>query len=221
MFSRNRDVLHSSTAGLLTPNLQEVAKNADESDDEVCKLAGLVLALTVQVRQPIFQCGCSASSESDPSPWFTSCCCAVRQETAAHHAHPKPRRMDPARIDVLDRAGALRCASPAHGQACTLTASSRSQVMSKVRPADIREEGEDEEVECVCSLCWSKRCLTRYRRAPRSDFYEIRHEKSRIMHDKEALQVMYEDLLEQFNSLKDQHVRVLSLSLPLFVSFAY
>lgn len=43
--------------------------------------------------------------------------------------------------------------------------------------------------------------------APRSDFYEIRHEKSRIMHDKEALQVMYEDLLEQFNSLKDQHVR--------------
>lgn len=27
------------------------------------------------------------------------------------------------------------------------------------------------------------------------------------MHDKEALQVMYEDLLEQFNSLKDQHVR--------------
>jgi hypothetical protein len=40
-----------------------------------------------------------------------------------------------------------------------------------------------------------------------NEFYEIRHEKSRIMHDKEALQVVYEDLVEQYNSLKEEHVR--------------
>lgn len=28
------------------------------------------------------------------------------------------------------------------------------------------------------------------------------------MHDKEALQVVYEDLVEQFNALKDEHVRL-------------
>ncbi|EMS23422.1 protein-nucleus import-related protein [Rhodotorula toruloides NP11] len=132
------DVLHSSTAGLLTPNLQEVAKNADESDDEVCKLAGLVLALTVQ---------------SDKKQQHIT------------------------RIQSLDEWIQRELMY------------SIEQVMSKVRPADIREEGEDEEVD---------------------DFYEIRHEKSRIMHDKEALQVMYEDLLEQFNSLKDQHEETLS-----------
>lgn len=27
------------------------------------------------------------------------------------------------------------------------------------------------------------------------------------MHDKEALQFVYEDLVEQFNALKDEHVR--------------
>lgn len=48
-----------------------------------------------------------------------------------------------------------------------------------------------------------------------NEFYEIRHEKSRIMHDKEALQVIYEDLLEQYNSLKDEHVRS-----PLHISSA-
>ncbi|EGU12783.1 hypothetical protein RTG_00801 [Rhodotorula toruloides ATCC 204091] len=135
---RNRDVLHSSTAGLLTPNLQQVAKNEDESDDEVCKLAGLVLALSVQ---------------SDKKEQHIT------------------------RIQSLDEWIQRELMY------------SIEQVMSKVRPADIREEGEDEEVD---------------------DFYEIRHEKSRIMHDKEALQVMYEDLLEQFNSLKDQHEEMLS-----------
>ncbi|KAK4333566.1 HOOK protein-domain containing protein [Rhodotorula toruloides] len=132
------DVLHSSTAGLLTPNLQQVAKNEDESDDEVCKLAGLVLALSVQ---------------SDKKEQHIT------------------------RIQSLDEWIQRELMY------------SIEQVMSKVRPADIREEGEDEEVD---------------------DFYEIRHEKSRIMHDKEALQVMYEDLLEQFNSLKDQHEEMLS-----------
>lgn len=47
-----RDTLHCNTAALLTPNLQQVAKSDVESDDEVCKLAGLVLALAVQVRSP-------------------------------------------------------------------------------------------------------------------------------------------------------------------------
>ncbi|BGP29212.1 hypothetical protein JCM10296v2_000950 [Rhodotorula toruloides] len=132
------DVLHSSTTGLLTPNLQQVAKNEDESDDEVCKLAGLVLALTVQ---------------SDKKQQHIT------------------------RIQSLDEWIQRELMY------------SIEQVMSKVRPADIREEGEDEDVD---------------------DFYEIRHEKSRIMHDKEALQVMYEELLEQFNSLKDQHEETLS-----------
>ncbi|GEM12012.1 hypothetical protein Rt10032_c18g6029 [Rhodotorula toruloides] len=110
------DVLHSSTAGLLTPNLQQVAKNEDDSDDEVCKLAGLVLALTVQ---------------SDKKQQHIT------------------------RIQSLEEWIQRELMY------------SIEQVMSKVRPADIREEGEDEEVD---------------------DFYEIRHEKSRIMHDKEALQ---------------------------------
>lgn len=96
-----------------------------------------------------------------------------------------------------------------------LSDAARTQVMSKVRPADIREEGEDEEVECVRSMPLQQ-CEAHTLPPPLySDFYEIRHEKSRIMHDKEALQVKYEDLLEQFNSLKDQHVR----SLPLHLFF--
>lgn len=40
-----------------------------------------------------------------------------------------------------------------------------------------------------------------------SDFYTMRHEKSRILHDKEALQVLYDQLSERFGALKDEHVR--------------
>ncbi|TNY24172.1 hook-related protein family [Rhodotorula diobovata] len=133
------DVLHSSTAALLTPNLQLVAKNDPaDSDDEVCKLVGLVLALSVQ----------SGLKEQHIT-----------------------------RIQSLDEWVQRELMY------------SIEQVMSKVRPADIREEveGDDEDDE----------------------FYELRHEKSRVMHDKEALQFVYEDLVEQFNALKDEHEEAL------------
>lgn len=81
--------------------------------------------------------------------------------------------------------------------------------MSKVRPQDSAEPGEDEEVEYVRTLPPSAFLADRPALACSADseFYAIRHEKSRIMHDKEALQVVYEDLVEQFNLLKDEHVR--------------
>ncbi|GJN87749.1 hypothetical protein Rhopal_000704-T1 [Rhodotorula paludigena] len=132
------DTLQCNTAALLTPNLQQVAKNDVESDDEVCKLAGLVLALAVQSDQ-------------------------------------KPQHI--ARIQSLDEWVQRELMY------------SIEQVMSKVRPGDIREEGEDDEED---------------------EFYTIRHEKSRAMHDKEALQVVYEDLVEQFNALKDEHEETLA-----------
>jgi hypothetical protein len=44
------DVLRSSTANLLAPNLQLIAKGEEGSDEEICRLAGLILALVVQVR---------------------------------------------------------------------------------------------------------------------------------------------------------------------------
>ncbi|BGP45203.1 hypothetical protein JCM10450v2_001020 [Rhodotorula kratochvilovae] len=134
------DVLHSSTAALLTPNLQLVAKNATvDADDEVCKLAGLVLALSVQ------------------SPH---------------------KEQHITRIQSLDEWVQRELMY------------SIEQVMSKVRPADIREEAEGEDDDD-------------------DEFYELRHEKSRVMHDKAALQVVYEDLVEQFNALKDEHEEAL------------
>ncbi|GAA5909448.1 hypothetical protein JCM6882_002647 [Rhodosporidiobolus microsporus] len=135
------DVLHSSTAALHTPNLQQVAKGEEGSDDEVCKLAGLVLALVVQ------------------------------SEHKQQHVE---------RIQSLDEWVQRELMY------------SIEQVMSKVRPQEATIEEGDAEVDAD------------------SEFYAIRHEKSRIMHDKEALQVIYEDLLEQFNSLKDEHEETLS-----------
>lgn len=46
----DRDVLHATTVSLPAPNLQLIAKGGEGSDEEVCKLAGIVLALVVQVR---------------------------------------------------------------------------------------------------------------------------------------------------------------------------
>ncbi|GAA5984793.1 hypothetical protein JCM11641_002742 [Rhodosporidiobolus odoratus] len=133
------DVLHSSTAALLTPNLQLVAKSAGGSDDEVCKLAGLVLALVVQ------------------------------SENKAQHV---------LLIQSLDEWVQRELMY------------SIEQVMSKVRPHE--QTGDDDEVDAD------------------SEFYAIRHEKSRIMHDKEALQVVYEDLVEQYDSLKEEHEETLA-----------
>ncbi|GAA5856523.1 hypothetical protein JCM8547_008784 [Rhodosporidiobolus lusitaniae] len=136
------DVLHSSTAALHTPNLQQVAKGEEGSDDEVCKLAGLVLALVVQ------------------------------SEHKQQHV---------ARIQGLDEWVQRELMFAIE------------QVMTKVRPLepDIAEEDDEEN-------------------GADSEFYAIRHEKSRIMHDKEALQVVYEDLVEQFNALKEEHEEALS-----------
>ncbi|GAA5840875.1 hypothetical protein JCM11251_007628 [Rhodosporidiobolus azoricus] len=135
------DILHSSTAALHTPNLQQVAKAEEGSDDEVCKLAGLVLALVVQ------------------------------SEHKQQHVE---------RIQGLEEWVQRELMY------------SIEQVMSKVRPQEATIEEGDEEGDAD------------------SEFYAIRHEKSRIMHDKEALQVIYEDLLEQFNALKDEHEETLS-----------
>ncbi|GAA5927997.1 hypothetical protein JCM10213_000945 [Rhodosporidiobolus nylandii] len=134
------DVLHSSTAALHTPNLQQVAKGEEGSDDEVCKLAGLVLALVVQ------------------------------SEHKQQHV---------LLIQSLDEWVQRELMY------------SIEQVMSKVS-AHEQNSGADEEDDAD------------------AEFYEIRHEKSRIMHDKEALQVVYEDLVEQFNALKDEHEETLA-----------
>ncbi|GAA5943214.1 uncharacterized protein JCM15063_005292 [Sporobolomyces koalae] len=42
-----------------------------------------------------------------------------------------------------------------------------------------------------------------------SEFYQVQSEKSRLVHDKEALQVIHEDLVEQFDALKEQHEEAL------------
>lgn len=44
-----RDVLHASTTAIPAPNLQLIAKGGEGSDQEICRLAGIVLALVVQV----------------------------------------------------------------------------------------------------------------------------------------------------------------------------
>ncbi|GAA5841236.1 hypothetical protein JCM3766R1_001709 [Sporobolomyces carnicolor] len=64
------------------------------------------------------------------------------------------------------------------------------QVMSKVHPISDRDKTLEIDAD--------------------SEFYQIQHEKSRLMHDKEALQVVYEDLVEQFNSLKEEHEETLA-----------
>lgn len=101
--------------------------------------------------------------------------------------------------------------------------------MSKVRPVEILEDveaeeaatKEDDDAESVSSLClfperlhpvWPSDLTDNHRISfslslLRSDFYTIRHEKSRIMHDKEALQVLYDGLAEKFSSLRNAHVR--------------
>ncbi|GAA5881465.1 hypothetical protein JCM3774_005091 [Rhodotorula dairenensis] len=141
------EVLSASTANLATPNLRLVAKNDPrESDDEVCKLIGLVLALAVQ------------------SP--------KKQEHIA-------------RIQQLEEWVQRELMY------------SIEQVMSKVRPVEIPEE----EVEADEGSAKEDDAA--------DDFYTIRHEKSRIMHDKEALQVLYDELAEQFSSLKDEHEETL------------
>ncbi|GAA5991463.1 hypothetical protein JCM10908_005715 [Rhodotorula pacifica] len=146
------EILRASTANLLTPNLRLVAKNDPrESDDEVCKLIGLVLALTVQ------------SSK--------------KQEHIA-------------RIQKLEEWVQRELMY------------SIEQVMSKVRPVEILEEEEAESEQAETSVLLPQPDAA-------DDFYTIRHEKSRIMHDKEALQVLYDELAERFTSLKDEHEETL------------
>ncbi|GAA5963914.1 hypothetical protein JCM21900_001145 [Sporobolomyces salmonicolor] len=130
------DVLHSSTTALHTPNLQNVAKSEQGSDDEVCKLAGLVLAL------------------------------AVQSEHRLQHIE---------RIQSLDEWVQRELMY------------SIEQVMSKVQTHSDRDKGDNQELDAD------------------SEFYHIQHEKSRLMHDKEALQVVYEDLVDQYNQLKEDH----------------
>lgn len=42
-------MLKSTTTSLPAPNLQLIAKGEEGSEDEICRLAGLILALVVQV----------------------------------------------------------------------------------------------------------------------------------------------------------------------------
>ncbi|GAA6024880.1 hypothetical protein JCM11491_006665 [Sporobolomyces phaffii] len=43
-----------------------------------------------------------------------------------------------------------------------------------------------------------------------TEFYEIQHEKSRLMHDKESLEAAYADLRAEFDALKDDHADALA-----------
>lgn len=150
IFRYLEEILRASTANLLTPNLRLVAKHDPrDSDDEVCKLIGLVLALTVQ------------------SP--------KKQEHIA-------------RIQKLDEWVQRELMY------------SIEQVMSKVRPVEILEEVEAEEAVAMNNNDGDDEA---------DDFYTIRHEKSRIMHDKEALQILYDELAARFSSLKDEHEETL------------
>lgn len=40
-----------------------------------------------------------------------------------------------------------------------------------------------------------------------SEFYALQHERSRLLSDKETLQVVYEELVRSYSALKDDHVR--------------
>ncbi|CEQ40447.1 SPOSA6832_02062, partial [Sporobolomyces salmonicolor] len=136
------DVLHSSTTALHTPNLQNVAKSEQGSDDEVCKLAGLHIE----------------------------------------------------RIQSLDEWVQRELMY------------SIEQVMSKVQPHSDRDKGDNQELEYVLLGRLSlEPTLTSWFCSADSEFYHIQHEKSRLMHDKEALQVVYEDLVDQYNQLKEDH----------------
>lgn len=41
--------------------------------------------------------------------------------------------------------------------------------------------------------------------SPDTEFYNHQHDKSRLLTDKEALQLIYDDLAKQYQSLKDDH----------------
>ncbi|GAA5953049.1 hypothetical protein JCM8115_002421 [Rhodotorula mucilaginosa] len=141
------EILRASTANLLTPNLRLVAKHDPrESDDEVCKLIGLVLALTVQ------------------SP--------KKQEHIA-------------RIQKLDE---------------WVQRELMYSIEQAIRPVEILEEEIEAEEAAANNNDDDDEA---------DDFYTIRHEKSRIMHDKEALQILYDELAAQFSCLKDEHEETL------------
>ncbi|GAA6064121.1 hypothetical protein JCM10212_004968 [Sporobolomyces blumeae] len=147
------DTLSSSTTELSTPNLQLVAKGnngssrssgnaADEGDakDEVCKLAGLVLALTVQSEQ---------------------------------------------RLEHIERIQGLE------EWVQRELMYSIEQVMSKVQPsANVRDKDEQLDAD--------------------SEFYHAQHEKSRLIHDRETVQGLYEELREDFERLKETHDETLA-----------
>lgn len=96
------------------------------------------------------------------------------------------------------------------------------QVMSKVSTLE-QEQGRDKTIEIEYVLLSLYTLLEKGKRANEKDFvvvhsadtefYQIQHEKSRLVHDKEALQTMYQDLLEEHHQLKEEHVRLLSLFL--------
>lgn len=83
-----REILRASTANLLTPNLRLVAKHDPrESDDEVCKLIGLVLALTVQVRRVALRYLLTTAALSQAKEQGTEINPVLREA----HSHPRSR----------------------------------------------------------------------------------------------------------------------------------
>jgi hypothetical protein len=141
LFPTNRDVLHSSTAALHTPNLQLVAKGDDGSDDEVCKLAGLVLALVVQVRR-------SSSSPLSPLVWpFHSFC---QSEFKQQHVLRIQGLEEWVQRELMYSIEQV-CLSPFTLFLVLSYWFLHTQVMSKVKTAEktIVEEDEDEEDEYV------------------------------------------------------------------------
>jgi hypothetical protein len=81
--------------------------------------------------------------------------------------------------------------------------------MSKVAAKGDKDK-EEVGAEYVSHLTSQDQRLTSLRSAD-SEFYALQHERSRLLTDKETLQIIYEDLLLSHNTLKEEHVSPLTI----------
>ena len=56
-------------------------------------------------------------------------------------------------------------------------------------------------------ILWRSIKLTLSESSPDSEFYAMQHERSQLLNDKDTIQSDYEELLRNFNTLKEDHVR--------------
>ncbi|ORY88555.1 HOOK protein-domain-containing protein [Leucosporidium creatinivorum] len=134
------DVLRSSTANLLAPNLQLIAKGEEGSDEEICRLAGLILALVVQ------------------------------SDSRQQHVE-------------------------------------RIQSLEQWVQRELMWSIEQVIVSCRSSPSLS---LTPCYNSADSEFYAMQHERSQLLNDKDAIQIVYEDLVKTHNTLKEDHEEALA-----------